>query len=101
MEAGQFWPGKKKPHKSSWTRWANPKKGCRGVVLETVLLAGERFTSRESIHRFLAAVSRAEARRGLASNSPPPAGVPPVLRGRRDRQRAIHEAEQRLAAAGL
>ena len=39
------------PHISTVWRWVN--RGVRGVVLETIVIAGRRFTSREALQRFV------------------------------------------------
>jgi hypothetical protein len=45
----------KKPHISCLYRWTTT--GCRGVVLESVMVGGTRCTSREALTRFIAALS--------------------------------------------
>jgi hypothetical protein len=52
-------PGKRVNVSTVW-RWA--MHGCRGVRLETVVIGGGRFTSREAIQRFAERLS--EARTG-------------------------------------
>jgi hypothetical protein len=46
-------PGR--PHISTGYRFAT--RGSRGVVLETVLVGGRRYTSRQALRRFVATVS--------------------------------------------
>ena len=41
-------PGR--PHISTVVRWA--QRGCRGIRLETALIGGIRYTSREAVQRF-------------------------------------------------
>jgi hypothetical protein len=48
-EAGQLIPGR--PHYSTLRRWQHT--GLRGICLETVLVGGRCFTSREAILRFM------------------------------------------------
>jgi Protein of unknown function (DUF1580) len=48
-------PGR--PHISTGYRFIS--KGCRGVILETVLVGGRRFCSREALRRFVTAVTAA------------------------------------------
>ena len=45
-----------RPHISTVWRWI--KRGCRGVRLETVLIGGKRFTSKEAVDRFVHATSQ-------------------------------------------
>jgi hypothetical protein len=40
-----------RPHLSTARRWA--RQGVGGVVLETVMIGGRRFTSREALQRFV------------------------------------------------
>jgi hypothetical protein len=53
-KAGKHIPGN--PHIATLWRWASPR-GFKGIQLETRKCAGKRFTSRESISRFLARTS--------------------------------------------
>ena len=41
------------------TGWRWIQRGCRGVKLETVLVGGRRYCSREAIHRFIEATTAA------------------------------------------
>ena len=52
-EAAQTGPVRR--HVSSLVRWA--KKGVRGVRLETIKIAGRRFTSKEAMRRFVLATT--------------------------------------------
>lgn len=61
------------------TVWRWLDKGCRGVRLESILLGGRRFTSREALERFFAATTAA-------------GGTPDIARSPRQRQRAIEAA---------
>ncbi|MCA9179419.1 MAG: DUF1580 domain-containing protein [Planctomycetales bacterium] len=45
-----------RPHISTVWRWI--KRGCRGVHLETILIGGKHFTSKEALKRFVDATSR-------------------------------------------
>jgi hypothetical protein len=49
-EAAKCVPGN--PHISTLIRWW--KRGVKGVILETLIVGGRRFTSVEAIQRFLA-----------------------------------------------
>jgi hypothetical protein len=49
-------------HPSTIHRWHH--EGCRGVLLETVLRGGVRYTSKEAVQRFVAAVTEAARRPG-------------------------------------
>ncbi|MBX7165135.1 MAG: DUF1580 domain-containing protein [Pirellulales bacterium] len=44
-----------RPDAATWFRWAT--KGLRGVRLETVKVGGKVLTSREAVHRFVAATN--------------------------------------------
>ena len=48
-------------------RWM--REGIRGVVLESILLGGKRFTSKEAIARFLRAQLRVDAERAAPTRS--------------------------------
>jgi hypothetical protein len=80
-EASRFLPGR--PHASSIFRWMS--RGIRGVQLESCLIGGRRYTSEEALERFAAATTAA------AAGETPPSRTP------RARQRAIEEAERRVA----
>ena len=80
-DATRHVPGR--PHVSSIWRWFST--GCRGVKLESLVCAGRRYTSLEAIERFVAATTAAAA------------GDPLPTRTRRQRERAIVDAERRLA----
>jgi len=49
----------KRVHVSTCHRWY--VRGIRGRKLETVLIGGRRFTTREALHRFFKAISDSEA----------------------------------------
>jgi hypothetical protein len=55
MEAAHQSPGR--PHLS--TVWRHATRGFRGIFLETVTIAGRRFTSVQALRRFAAATNRA------------------------------------------
>jgi len=40
-----------RPHASTIWRWAN--RGVRGVLLESVLIGGQRYTSQAAVERFI------------------------------------------------
>ena len=84
-EATKIIPGR--PCSSSIWRWY--QHGCRGIKLETAIVGGRRFTSREAIERFVRRTT--EARNGAPVNSAPC----------RQRQAAIAKAERELEAAGI
>ena len=84
-EATRIIPGR--PCSSSIWRWY--QHGCRGIKLETAIVGGRRFTSREAIERFVRRTT--EARNGSPINSTPS----------RRRQAAITAAEAELTAAGI
>ena len=56
-EAPQHLPGQ--PHASTIFRWGT--RGVRGVLLETCLVGGRRYTSREALQRFIQATTAAAA----------------------------------------
>jgi hypothetical protein len=70
-------------HVATLWRWAH--RGVRGVRLETVMVGGIRYTSREALERFVAATTAAAD------------GTNPVIRTPKQRQRAIEAAERELA----
>jgi hypothetical protein len=84
-DASKIIPGR--PHSSTIWRWH--QHGCRGVKLETVVIGGRRFTSREAIKRFIAKTTA--ARDGDAE------AISPTRR----RQAAIEKADAELEAAGI
>jgi len=84
-EAARELPGR--PHISTLWRWV--QRGCRGVRLETVLIGGIRYTSRESLQRMVEATTAAAA------------GETPKAQTRPQRARAIEQAEKELADAGI
>lgn len=57
-EAREWFPGNPPPAVITLRRYVTC--GCRGVVLESVILSGRRHTSKEAVQRFLAAVSEAD-----------------------------------------
>lgn len=59
------------PHVSTGYRYA--MQGIRGVVLETVKVGGKRFTSRQAIMRFIAALTRVTTPSQNARSSKAPA----------------------------
>jgi len=81
----KYVPGR--PHKSTGTRWI--ARGVRGIKLETVLVGGRRFCSREALHRFFAATTAAAD--GVALNCSTPA----------QRDRDLWETDLELDREGL
>lgn len=88
-EAAKLCPGR--PHMATLWRWATS--GCRGVKLITVVMGSRRYTSRESLERFLEATTEAAA----GHPAPPALAMPKTSRRRRE----IAAAEARLAKAGI
>ncbi len=78
-------PGR--PSVATLWRWINC--GVRGQKLETVLIGGIRFTSREALQRFV------EATTAAADGRPAPS------RTSKQRAAAIKRAEKELDAAGI
>lgn len=79
--AAKLLPGR--PNVATLWRWRTS--GCRGHRLETILFGGRRYTSREAIARFLAAINGEPIR----SETP------------RQRERAIAQAEKRAEQLGV
>lgn len=78
------------PHRpNTSTLWRWHASGVRGIRLETVLVGGQRFTSREALQRFV------EQSTAAAEGSLIPS------RTCRQREKAIERAKQELAAAGI
>ena len=50
-------PTQKKPHPATMWRWST--RGVRGVVLETMMIGGQRCTTRNAIDKFLRDVTAA------------------------------------------
>ncbi|NLY00954.1 MAG: DUF1580 domain-containing protein [Rhodopirellula sp.] len=46
-----------RPHSSTVSRWVQT--GCRGIRLESVLLGGRRYTSKEALRRFIERTTQA------------------------------------------
>jgi hypothetical protein len=88
-EASRIIPGN--PSKQSLYIWTT--KGIRGVVLETVQVGAKRFTSREAIGRFVAALSDPAKVAEVKANTP-------ALRSPREQKRAAKKAGERLKKAG-
>ena len=84
-EASRRLPGR--PSLSSLWRWH--RRGVRNIRLETLVVAGRRFTSIEALERFSAATT------AVADGTPAPVRTP------RQRERAILAAERELDRAGM
>jgi hypothetical protein len=84
-EAAKELPGR--PHISTLHRWR--LRGVRGVKLDTVLVGGRRFTSREALVRFTDRINSGEAKAVTGHRTV------------RERERAIERAERELKAAGI
>ena len=74
-----------RPHVSTLHRWR--LRGVRGVKLETCLIGGRRYTSREAVERFSTAATAA------ANHNPLPVCTP------HQRQRDITRAEREVGIA--
>ena len=64
QQADRFLKGRR--HVSTFWRWS--QKGVRGIVLETLVIGGQRFTSREALERFIRATTSAADRSGQSSS---------------------------------
>ena len=85
-EAAKSFPDR--PHTSTIWRWH--RRGIKGVRLETAIIGGRRYTSREAIQRFIERTTAADDGDTSVSASTP-----------RVRSRAIDQAERELDAAGI
>jgi hypothetical protein len=74
----------RKPHIASVYRWVT--RGCRGIVLESVVCAGSRVTTLEAIDRWIAALTAS------AGGDPTPVRTP--IRRQRDHDRAQANLEE-------
>ena len=83
-------PGR--PHISTGYRFISAR-GCRGVVLETILVGGRRYTSRQALRRFVAAVTDSANWRSM----PTPTSPQPANR----RARMDANIERKLDQAGI
>jgi hypothetical protein len=90
-KAATLLPGR--THRSTLERWRLV--GRRGVKLETVLIGGQRYTSKQALARFAEAVT-------LAADGPQQS-PPPVSKSHAcsDRTAAIEQAEAYLASQGI
>jgi hypothetical protein len=82
---------------STVTLWRWATKGCRGIVLETLVTPGGRVTSREAIARFFRALTES---RQAGSSSARPAPAPSGRRSPSRRQRDSEKAEKVLIERG-
>ena len=76
-----------KPHASTIHRWR--LRGVRGIRVETIMVGGRRYTSREALERFSVRLTASAA------------GTPPPARTSKQRQKAIAAAETVLRDAGI
>jgi hypothetical protein len=72
---------------NSATVWRWAMTGCKGVRLESAIVGGIRYTSREALERFFAATTAAAD------------GIAAPVRTSRQREAAIAAAERELASA--
>ncbi len=89
-EAARILPTR--PHCSTIWRWY--RRGVRGIRLETAVLGGKRYTSKEAIQRFVERTTEAHDRGGAAPSKP-------IHETMRQRRAAIEKAERDLTAAGI
>ena len=75
-----------RPHHSTVWRWS--KKGIKGVKLETVVIGGFTYTTREAVARCCERINE-------------PAAPAPQPRTRREEKAAIAKAERILKRAGV
>ena len=78
----------KRVHTATIWRWI--QRGVRGVKLETVLIGGRRYTSREALQQFIAATTAA-----ADGDSSPAPSIPS-----RQRQRSHSQATDELERSG-
>ncbi len=86
-EAAAQFPGRRPSRATMW-RWY--LRGCKGVKLETLLIGGQRYTSKAAIERFIQAQNQPKDQ---------PQQLAPITPTQRQRQNAA--ARQALAAAGI
>ena len=84
-EASRELPGK--PHVSTIHRWR--LSGVRGIKLETKMIGGRRYVSRDSLNRFISQTTAAAD------------GRPVPVRSDKQRARAIDSAEKYLDDLGI
>ncbi|HTQ40768.1 MAG TPA: DUF1580 domain-containing protein [Pirellulales bacterium] len=84
-DAARLLPGN--VHVSTLHRWR--LRGIKGIKLETAVVGGRRYTSREALSQFSAAVTAARD------------GLPPPIRTPHQRDKAIKQAERDLEKAGI
>ena len=85
-QAAQYLPERSRPSAATWWRWW--RTGLRGVRLETVLVGGRRYTTKDSVQMFAARLTAA------ADGTPAPVRSP--ARRERDIARAEAEMEEKL-----
>jgi hypothetical protein len=88
-QAARWIPGRNGQGVHVSTTWRWTLRGIRGVLLETILIGGIRYTSQEALQRFF------EATTAAADGTPVPA------RTTKRREKAIEAAERELRSAGI
>lgn len=76
----------RKPHLASMYRWVS--RGCRGIRLESIVVAGSRCVTAEAVDRWIAQLTA------------PSSGDTPPLRTPQKRQRDHERADSALAEKG-
>jgi hypothetical protein len=71
------------------TPWRWSLRGIRGIKLDTILIGGTRYTSREALQRFFVATTAAANGEASPSRTNP------------QRERAIADAERELTESGI
>lgn len=87
IEQARLWLGERlgaAPSRVSFRRWITS--GIKGVVLDSILVGGRRFTSMEAINKFISATSGAPV-------------VVPSARRRREIEAASREADRIFGTA--
>jgi hypothetical protein len=85
-QAAQYLPERSRPSAATWWRWW--RTGVRGVRLETVLVGGRRYTTKDSVQMFAARLTAA------ADGAPVPVRSP--ARRERDIARAERKMQEKL-----
>jgi hypothetical protein len=85
-QAAQFLPNR--PHIATLIRWW--QRGCRGVKLTTILIGGQRYTSKEALQRFI------EQTTAAADGAPAPRAE-----SSKAREKRLAKVEAELSAAGI
>lgn len=90
-KAGEELPGGR--HLSTVNRWW--RRGVRSVRLETVMVGGKRYTTREALHRFFAATTAASLTENGNAAPPSPPHQPKFNRAADELQEMLSTTRRR------